>query len=43
MSKTDLCLLFEKYGSDKCDQIFHTYSRSYYSIFYQDKIVSKIF
>lgn len=33
MSKTDLCLLFEKYGSDKCDQIFHTYSRFYYSIF----------
>ena len=33
MSKTDLCTLFETYGSDKCDQIFHTYSRFYYSIF----------
>jgi hypothetical protein len=33
MTKTDLCLLFEKYGSDKCDQIYHTYSKFYYSIF----------
>lgn len=33
MSKTELCLLFEKYGSDKCDSIFHTYSRFYYSLF----------
>lgn len=32
MSKTDLCLLFEKYGSDKCDQVYHTYSRFYHAL-----------
>lgn len=30
--KTPLCELFEKYGSDKCDSIFHTYSQYYYAI-----------
>lgn len=32
MLKTPLCDLFEKYGSDKCDSIFHTYSKHYYAI-----------
>lgn len=29
---TELCLLFEKYKSDKCDAIYHTYSKYYYEI-----------
>jgi hypothetical protein len=32
MLKTPLCELFEKYGSDKCESIFHTYSKYYYAI-----------
>ena len=30
---TELCNLFYKYRSDKCPNIFHTYSPSYYDIF----------
>lgn len=30
--KTPLCELFYKYGSDKCPQIFHSYSEFYYDI-----------
>jgi hypothetical protein len=30
--KTELCKLFYKYGSDKCPQIFHSYSEKYYEI-----------
>ena len=30
--KTDLCRLFYGYGSDKCPQIFHSYSEEYYDI-----------
>lgn len=30
--KTELCQLFYKYGSDKCPQIFHSYSEYYYEI-----------
>lgn len=32
MDKTELCLLFEKHGSDKCPAIRHSYSPSYYEI-----------
>lgn len=32
-NNTELCKLFEFYGADKCDNIFHTYSKLYYSIF----------
>jgi hypothetical protein len=31
--KTKLCELFEKYGSDKCLQYFHTYSIDYFKLF----------
>jgi hypothetical protein len=31
--KTELCKLFERYGSDKCPHYFHTYSEHYYDIF----------
>lgn len=30
--KTPLCEIFEKYGSDKCPSIFHSYSSVYYDI-----------
>jgi len=30
---TELCNLFYKYRSDKCPNIFHTYSPAYYDIF----------
>jgi hypothetical protein len=30
--KTELCQLFYKYGSDKCPQIFHSYSEKYYDL-----------
>jgi hypothetical protein len=30
--KTPLCLLFEKYGSDKCLEYLHTYSPHYYEM-----------
>jgi hypothetical protein len=30
--KTLLCELFEKYGSDKCEEYFHTYSPHYYDL-----------
>jgi hypothetical protein len=30
--KTELCKLFYKYLSDKCPQIYHTYSESYHDI-----------
>lgn len=29
---TELCKLFEKYGSDKCEAYFHTYSAEYYNL-----------
>lgn len=32
IEKTPLCLLFEKYLSDKCPTIFHSYSPAYYEI-----------
>lgn len=32
MNKTPLCELFEKYGSDKCEEYFHTYSPHYYDL-----------
>jgi glycosyltransferase involved in cell wall biosynthesis len=31
-TKTELCSLFEKWGSDKCREYFHTYSQEYYNI-----------
>lgn len=31
--KTELCKLFEKYGSDKCPHYFHTYSTDYFKLF----------
>lgn len=36
--KTQLCELFYKYGSDKCPQIFHSYSESYYELLKDHKI-----
>jgi hypothetical protein len=30
--KTDLCKLFEKYKSDKCPAVHHTYSSKYYEL-----------
>jgi hypothetical protein len=38
--KTDLCELFYKYGSDKCPEIYHSYSEYYYDILspYKDNI-----
>jgi hypothetical protein len=30
--KTELCALFEKYKSDKCHEIYHTYSKLYYDL-----------
>jgi hypothetical protein len=31
-NKTELCLLFEKYGADKCSTILHSYSSEYYRL-----------
>jgi hypothetical protein len=31
-TKTELCLLFEKYGVDKCPSILHSYSPEYFKI-----------
>lgn len=30
--ETILCELFYKYGSDKCPQIYHSYSTEYYEL-----------
>jgi hypothetical protein len=35
--KTELCSLFEKYKSDKCDEIYHTYSKIYNDILSHEK------
>jgi hypothetical protein len=35
--KTPLCELFYKYGSDKCPQIYHSYSEYYYEILKDNK------
>jgi hypothetical protein len=39
--KTELCYLFEKWGSDKCSEYFHTYSKEYWKIL--NPIKDKIF
>lgn len=39
--KTELCCLFEKWGSDKCKEYFHTYSREYYNILKDIKYLTR--
>jgi glycosyltransferase involved in cell wall biosynthesis len=38
--KTELCYLFEKWGSDKCGHYFHTYSKEYWKLLHpiKDKV-----
>ena len=31
--KTELCKIAEKYGTDKCPQIFHDYTPTYHELF----------
>jgi hypothetical protein len=37
MNKTPLCELFKKYGSDKCEEYFHTYSPHYYNLLSENR------
>jgi hypothetical protein len=37
MINTELCNLFEKYGSDKCPKILHSYSSVYYDLLFESK------
>lgn len=40
--ETELCKLAEKYGTDKCPKIFHTYTPEYYEILKDKKHFKKI-
>lgn len=35
--KTPLCVLFEKYGADKCPTVYHSYSPSYYELLHNKR------
>ena len=41
-NKTFLCELFEKYGSDKCEEYFHTYSPHYYDLLAKNREDSSV-